>query len=141
MLRYERQGASFLWWRRPSPRPCIRLPCQRVQLRGYLFAEIFRSPWCHRPLLRSWPRVGHFLFRKYVLLAVVQQTAIRYMKLKVLCGAVLVNGSGVTQWGVCQYPWLGSMVSGCWLVSEINIDAGGLRGGPMCYVGGLVVVR
>ena len=30
----------------------------------------------------------------------------QYIGLEVLCGGTSTNDSGVTQWGVCRYPWL-----------------------------------
>ena len=50
--------------------------------------------------------MGHFLFRLHVQLEVEGQVVILYVELKVLCGGASMNDSGVTQWGVCRYPWL-----------------------------------
>ena len=50
--------------------------------------------------------MGHFLFRLRVQLEVEGQMVIRYKILKVHSGDASINDSGVTQWGVCQYPWL-----------------------------------
>ena len=96
------EGAS----RRPSPRPCYRLPRPRVQMRGRFFVEMVRDPWRHRPLLRPWSRVGNFLCRLHVQLEVKGQVVIRYIELEVLCGGASMHDSGVTQWGVYQYPLL-----------------------------------
>ena len=93
--------------RRPSIRPCFRLPRPRVQLRVRFFVELVRVPWRHRPLFGPCSRVGHFLFHLHVQLEVVGQMLIRYIELRVLCGGISATyDSGVIQWGVCRYPWL-----------------------------------
>ena len=69
-------------------------------------AESARDPWRHRPLFRPWSRVGHLLFRLHVQFEVEGQMAIRHIELGVLCAGASMNDSGITQWGVCQYPRL-----------------------------------